>query len=116
MSIPENFLCFFNDSFEMLKYLSGGLLIIILFIKFSKIPRPLFKSLLQITLLSYLFWSFIGWYPPIRFNLYSLGMGILLFAVFQVVFLKSKKLKYLYAFLWTINFYLLEHWNVFGNY
>lgn len=116
VSIPENFLCFFNDSFEMLKYLSGGLLIIILFIKFSKIPRPLFKSLLQITLLSYLFWSFIGWYPPIRFNLYSLGMGILLFAVFQVVFLKSKKLKYLYAFLWTINFYLLEHWNVFGNY
>ena len=43
-SIPENFLCFFNDSLEMLKYLSGGILIIILFIKFSKIPRALLKK------------------------------------------------------------------------
>ena len=57
------------------------------------------------------FYSLIGWYPPLRFNLYSIGNCLVLISCIQVI--ENTKLyeKILYSgsiFLYFVN---LNHWN-----
>ena len=113
VSIPENFICYFNDTIITFRYLIGGVVVVLLLSFFSKVPKLVVKNLLLITSISYLFWSLIGWYPPIRFNLYSIGMCLTLLAVLQIIFLNSNFKKIMFITIWSVYFYQIEHWNVF---
>lgn len=113
VSIPENFICYLNDSIITFRYLIGGVAIILLFTFFSKVPELMVRNLLLMSLISYLFWSLIGWYPPIRFNLYTIGMSLTLMAVLQIVFLNNNFQKMIFIIIWSIYFYQIDHWNVF---
>lgn len=112
-SIPENFICYLDDTIITFRYLIGGFIIILLLIFFSKVPNLIIKNLFLLTLISYLFWSLIGWYPPVRFNLYTIGMSLTVLAVLQIIFLNSNIQKMLFLIVWSVYFYQIEHWNVF---
>lgn len=113
VSVPENFICYFKDSLITLEYLLGGVLIILFFTFFTKIPNLLLNKLAIVTVVGCLFWSLIGWYPLIRLNLYTLGISMTMLAFFQITFLRNFYLKVLLLLSWCGYFYFIDHWNIF---
>lgn len=115
-TIPENFICYFEDFFKVLIYLFVPLAYIIikfLIIYFSNLlndDKSNIKFLFLIFMLNFLFWSLMGWYPPLRLNLYSVFPFI--FTLF-VILLKYSTLKVqMISLLNTIVYLLsLKHWN-----
>ena len=72
------------------------------------------KKLSFIFIVSFIFWSFIGWYPPLRFNLYSLGHFLTFLFCVQFVLLEESKIKNLTALSYVVYFISLNHWNYPG--
>lgn len=102
-SIPENFACYLIDTTKTFLYLF--LLIFFLIFKIYIVNRfnnifllsnVIFKNLIIVFAINFTFWSFIGWYPPIRFNLYS---------IFPFLFV-------LFLILIQVN---QNHWIIFSN-
>lgn len=114
VNIPENFICYGKDTLLTFQYLILLIILIIIFIPLAKVPKQLNLIIFQISLLSYLFWSFIGWYPPIRFNLYTIGNVALILAIIQVVFIKKLYLKTFFVSIWIYISINLDHWNTFN--
>jgi len=114
VSIPENFYCYFKDNLDLLIYLSVPFLCVILFIYKTRLLSSEdtdIRNLFSITLFLYLFWSFIGWYPPIRFSYYSLGnLIIILFIIFCLMIKDIKFLVIIISSYATYALYL-NHWN-----
>lgn len=114
VTIPENFYCYFNDNLMLIFYL-GLPVIAIIYLSFKykeliKLDQNL-KNLLSLSVFLYLFWSFIGWYPPIRFSYYSIGnLVILLFAYF-ISHIKDSFHLSLLLFSYCIYMLNLNHWN-----
>ena len=111
-SIPENFFCYFEDIWLSSTYLYLPLTLLILCFVFSKnLNKTLLNNFLITGFITMFFWSFIGWYPPLRFGLYSYGNILMLFCIFYFTSFESKKIKIAYIF--TIFFGLLNisHWN-----
>ncbi len=111
-NIPENFLCYIEDIWLSSIYLFIPLLLIIFsFIFSSNLDKTLIRNFLITGSITMFFWSFIGWYPPLRFGLYSFGNILMLLSIFYYVSFKNKKIKVAYIF--TIFFGLLNisHWN-----
>ena len=115
-TIPENFICYFQDTKSTLIYL----LVPIIFISVKEFTDVYFykKNKLKIinfailfAFLMYGFYSFIGWYPPLRFNLYSIGNCLTLIGCLQIVRdenLRDRVLYFSSLFLYFLN---LNHWN-----
>ena len=78
MSIPIFLNCYLSDFSKSLLYLFNLLVLILSTYHFignreKALYIALLKKLSTVFLVSFVFWSFIGWYPPLRFSLYSLG-------------------------------------------
>jgi len=111
-SIPENFICYIEDIWLSSTYLYLPLTLLILCFVFSKnLNKTLLNNFLITGFITMFFWSFIGWYPPLRFGLYSFGNILMLLSIFYFTSFESKKIKTAYIF--TIFFGLLNisHWN-----
>ena len=59
----------------------------------------------------YIFYLFIGWYPPIRFSYYSLGHFIVVISIYSLFCIEKAKQKNLLASVLAIYFLFLNHWN-----
>jgi hypothetical protein len=115
VTIPENFICYFNDLKQMIMYilipilLIGIILIVNIFSERKK--YPLIKEVLFISISLFSFWSLIGWYPPIRFSFYSIGHMVTL--ILLIFYLSEKKvfLKSLIFFSIMSAYIFIPHWN-----
>ena len=82
MSVPLFLQCYLNDFLRSLIYLST--LPVLCILSYRNADKAIsntftaFKNLFLIFLVSFSFWAFIGWYPPLRFNLYSVGSFLVL--------------------------------------
>ena len=112
-NIPDNFICFFNDMMNVSRYLLIPCLIILiyLFLYNLKKTNQMHKLIVISGIVNLFFWSLIGWYPPLRFGLFSFGNLIILYLIYVFLNLPSIKLKML--ILASIIFGLLNinHWN-----
>ncbi|MDA9706060.1 hypothetical protein N9U94_02395 [Acidimicrobiaceae bacterium] len=113
-TIPENFLCYFSDTLNMLYYMIVPVVVVIFSLFF--VNKTIFKNfyfleLIYVALVFSLFWSLIGWYPPLRFNLYALGY---LISILYLVFIFSNKdniVKTILTLNYIFFFLSLNHWN-----
>tara|TARA_B100000427_G_scaffold56714_1_gene44289 strand:- start:8704 stop:10086 length:1383 start_codon:yes stop_codon:yes gene_type:complete len=109
--LPKNFYCYGVDSLNLIKYLLIPVVLLILVKIVNRNKDQIYKKVILVGGFSYLFWSLIGWYPPIRFSLYSLGN--LIFIMLIIEFLKLKKFNERIFYLFTLLFSLfhISHWN-----
>tara|TARA_Y100000389_G_scaffold203579_1_gene252463 strand:- start:34757 stop:35998 length:1242 start_codon:yes stop_codon:yes gene_type:complete len=116
VSIPENFQCYFADNYDTLIYLLIPLMLILAnhFLKNSKV---LFKNysfeyyIISLSAFIFIFWSFIGWYPPIRFSYYSIGNLIILIFALNIIKIESSLLKSFTLLSYLSYTLFLNHWN-----
>ncbi len=114
-TIPENFLCYFRDTINTLYYLSIPIILatgsLLLNKTISNKQKKKLKNLFMIVSILFVFWSFIGWYPPLRFNLYSIGNGIAIILSIQFLNLRHYSEKFLFLSSITSYFLYINHWN-----
>ena len=116
VTIPENFICYLTDFSQMILYILFPIILLLLlflinyFVDTSK-KYPLINQALFISFSLFLFWSLIGWYPPIRFNFYSLGH--LMSILFVLVYVSEKQIvnKILIVISLTSAYLFIPHWN-----
>ena len=84
---------------------------IIYFFKYRFLENKELKIILNIFLIVYFFYSLIGWYPPLRFNLYSFSN--VLFLILGISLISHETNKNFYILFSGILFYFLglNHWN-----
>ena len=116
MSVPLFLKCYFLDFLNSVFYLLNLVVLLIGTYKYidqgkKELYTSLFKKLLTIFIISFIFWSFIGWYPPLRFNLYSIGYFLTFCFCIQFIFINNDKIKTLSAFTYILYFLFLNHWN-----
>lgn len=116
VTIPANFRCYFIDNAKTLIYLLVPLLIFLITQFLYKNNLSFRKNtpvnyLVMISLFLYTFWSFIGWYPPIRFSYYSIGNIIIILFSFQFFHLKDKNIKTIAISSYILYSLSLNHWN-----
>ena len=109
--LPRNFYCYANDSINLIKYLLVPVLLLIVVKVINRKKINIYKNVYMVGSIAYLFWSLIGWYPPIRFSLYSLGN--LIFILLIIEFLKLENIYEKLIFLSSLLFSLfhISHWN-----
>lgn len=118
-SIPQNFKCYLVDITKTLRYLSIPLIYITIsycldFLnqKYSSTKFQHIKiNVVLITIIYMIFWSLIGWYPPIRFSLYPIGFFLTTLLMLDYLNIQKniEKVQFLVA---NISFFLgLNHWN-----
>lgn len=111
VSIPENFYCYLSDTLNLINYLMVPILLIMVTLLISKkIYRFHFLGL-EFVIFLYIFWSFIGWYPPIRFNYYSLGHFIIITTIVIYFSIEKKLERALFLFTYLFFTLFLNHWN-----
>ena len=115
-TIPENFICYFKDTLKTLYYLCLPILFSVfnfqLFKKIKNCKTKKFEiNLSLIVIVLFIFWSFIGWYPPLRFNLYSIGNGLILVLTMQYLYLNKLNEKIFFLASLIFYFLFLNHWN-----
>ena len=115
-TIPENFICYFKDTLKTLYYLGLPILFSVfnfqLFKKIKNCKTKKFEiNLSLIVIVLFIFWSFIGWYPPLRFNLYSIGNGLILVLTMQYLYLNKLNEKIFFLASLIFYFLFLNHWN-----
>lgn len=115
-SIPENFICYLEDFFKVVIYLCAPIayvsikLLIVYFSNLLRDDKSSIKFLFLIFMLNFLFWSLIGWYPPLRLNLYSVFPFI--FILFIILLKYSIRKVQIISILNTMVYLLsLKHWN-----
>jgi len=116
MSVPLFLKCYLTDFLNTLLYISvlpSLCLIIYRHIepKNKKIFISSVKNLFFIFLISFVFWSFIGWYPPLRFNLYSIGSFFVFLFCIQYLLVTNFRIKYISGLIYISYFISLNHWN-----
>jgi hypothetical protein len=109
-SLRKNFNCYVQDTLLTNSYLRYILLLTILnlfyyFFK-SKKYKVFIKNLLFTTLIIYVFWSLNGWYQPIRFTFYSIGVFITFAFIFFALIEKNIFFNSLNLISYTTYFYL----------
>ena len=109
--IPDFFVCYLKDTSYSLNYLLPIVLFSVLIIALKEIKIN--KEVYLLFLTYYLFWSLIGWYPPIRFSLYSINAFLVVVIIHYIFSVKTNL--YNTLILVTIMGYLLylENWNYF---
>ena len=116
MDIPLFLRCYFNDLLKTIYYLSVPLIIFLINYFYMKEDtkeklKKVSFNLVPISLIIFIFTAFIGWYPPIRLNLYSLGHLVTVLFGVQILLTSNKKIvfsSFLTYFSYSI---FLNHWN-----
>ena len=116
VTIPKNFQCYLSDNLNTIMYLAIPIVLLIFnnLINNSKIQ---FKNnsyqyyVISLSFFIYVFWSFIGWYPPIRFSYYSIGNLVIILFALQLLNIENNLIKII-----TLSSYIsftlyLNHWN-----
>ena len=116
MSIPLFLKCYLVDFAKTIFYLSPIIYLCILNWlksrnKNSNKFRQVYGNLLFIYISLFIFWSFIGWYPPLRFNLYGLSYFLLFIYIIQILELTQKVDILFLASIYCLYFLYLNHWN-----
>ena len=112
VTMPENFICYFSDSLNTLLYLSIPLIGAFIYFLQNKKDYVDYKfQLLIIFLMFYSFYSLIGWYPPLRFNLYSISNMLTLFLLISILNSNRVLSKNIYILGNIIYLFGLNHWN-----
>ena len=113
-SIPQNFKCYFFDNLNTLYFMYLPVLFCFIYlllnwktIKNKTILIPLFEIFVIINI----FWSFIGWFPPVRFSFYSWGHLIIFLSILIFYQLNSWNEKILYCLAYIFFFMFLNHYN-----
>ena len=119
MSVPLFLQCYLNDFLRSLIYLSTLPVLCILSYRnadkaYIKIQLTAFKNLFLIFLVSFSFWAFIGWYPPLRFNLYSVGSFLVLLFCISFSLIHNSNVIKLTGLTYSTYFLFLNHWNFLG--
>ena len=112
--LPQSFKCYFNDNLLTLKYLYIPLIFIILYFWFQRrtfFRHSFWRPLLEMFLLVNIFWSFIGWYPPVRFSFYSWGNLTIVILIIIFYDLTTVIQKTLFTIAYILFFILLNHYN-----
>jgi len=112
--LPHNFICYISDNVMTLQYLYIPFLFSIsyLYMKREVLFRANFwRPLLEIFILVNIFWSFIGWYPPVRFSFYSWGHLIIFVSIIIFYDLSTTVQKTLFATAYFCYFMFLNHYN-----
>ena len=112
--LPQNFKCYLNDNLMTLKYLYVPLIFGILYLYIKRktfFVGNFWRPLIEISILVNIFWSFIGWYPPIRFSFYSWGHLIVFVSIIIFYNLTSKVQKTLFTAGYIFYFMFLNHYN-----
>tara|TARA_B100001741_G_scaffold255439_1_gene217930 strand:+ start:4189 stop:5523 length:1335 start_codon:yes stop_codon:yes gene_type:complete len=117
VTIPENFICYLNDFKRMTLYIFIPIFIILIifltnFFIEKNIKYNFLYETLFITISLFLFWSLIGWYPPVRFNFYSIGHLVTLLFVIQYVHEKNILNKLTILLMSITSYILIPHWNI----
>tara|TARA_X000000368_G_scaffold111569_1_gene86866 strand:+ start:31563 stop:32951 length:1389 start_codon:yes stop_codon:yes gene_type:complete len=112
-NIPDNFLCFLNDLINTAKYLWLPCLILLayLFFYFPKNFTSLSKFIFVSSSVNIFFWSLIGWYPPLRFSLFSFGNVIILYLMYCLVTHHNLKIKSIILSSIIFGLININHWN-----
>ena len=110
--LPDNFICYFVDNMYSFIYMGIPIIITTIFIKkVSPIETDILNKVIAIFLLVYSFFSLIGWYPPLRFTLYSLANTY--FLIIAILILKNDlNIESFFHFIGIgLYFFGLNHWN-----
>ena len=112
-NIPDNFICFFSDMVNVSKYLWLPFFILLTYLFFytHKEHTSLDRFLITTGFVSIFFWSLIGWYPPLRFSLFSLGNFIFLYLIYLFINLNNFKMKVAILASTTFGLLNINHWN-----
>ena len=111
-SIPENFICYFEDIRLSSIYLFIPVFLIIFSILFSKqINSSLRKNFLITSFVTMFFWSFIGWFPPLRFGLYSYGNVLMILLILYFSSFDNLYIKLSYTLTLLFGLLNISHWN-----
>ena len=116
MSVPLFLECYMYQLLDVIKYLILPILLAIfntlLLIKNQNEKfKKLLKNLSAIFITTLIFWGFIGWYPPLRIGLYSVGFFITFLLAIQFALLENSKLFYVGLVLSILYYLYLPHWN-----
>ncbi len=114
-SLSTFYRCYLNDNILTLKYLSSFFICLIVsyFLYKEKylLSNNLLKYILLIFSFSYIFWSFIGWYPPVRFSIYSFGNLFLLLIIYISTIMNTDIGRYIFLTTTIYYFLTLANWN-----
>jgi len=116
VTIPENFECYFLDNFNTLLYLSLPIALVLInhILKNSRIIIKKYSFeyyIISISVFVYLFWSFIGWYPPIRFSYYSIGNLVVILFILSFSNINNSMIKNITLTSYLLFTLYLNHWN-----
>lgn len=111
VEIPDNFICYFQDNILTLIYLIVPFVLVVLNFLFLKVKQKKLLSLNITVLTIFLFWSLIGWYPPIRFSFYSIGNLVILLNIFIFFNTTNKILRYTHLLSYSTYCLFINHWN-----
>ena len=111
VTIPENFICYFQDTGNTLLFLLVPILSVVILFVTKKFNSNIEVIILMSCLYYYLFWSLIGWYPPLRFNLYSLNYLFVLLLLVGYFQIERKSEKFFLITSNIIFFVSASHWN-----
>ena len=119
MSVPIFLKCYLADFLDSVFYLLNLVVLLLGTYKYidqlkKELYVSLFKKLLTVFTVTFIFWSFIGWYPPLRFSLYSICYFLTLIFCIQFIFINNDKIKILSGFSYILYFLFLNHWNYIG--
>lgn len=117
VTIPENFICYLTDFKKMIMYIAFPVLLIFSIYLLNYLLREhqsylLIKESIFISVSLFAFWSLIGWYPPIRFNFYSIGhFATILLIIFLIN--EQKTINKALILLASFSAYIfIPHWNI----
>ena len=113
--ISSFYKCNFSITLDVIKFYWYQILLLLLFLTVQKKFYKNFKllNLITIVLFIYLFWAFIGWYPPFRFINYSLGYFI--FITFALIVRYNFKNEILYILSMVISLLDVQYLGVYNN-
>tara|TARA_X000000368_G_scaffold417249_1_gene413129 strand:- start:5753 stop:6343 length:591 start_codon:yes stop_codon:yes gene_type:complete len=113
--LPYNFICYFKDNLNVIKYLYLPFIFVVIYLVFygtklinkKNYLRPLFEVIILVNI----FWAFIGWYPPIRFSYYSIGHLIIFLSILIFYEINNLLSKTTYLIGYTSFFIIHNHYN-----
>jgi len=116
MSIPLFLKCYISDFLKTLIYLSLPIFVSIMNLNIlrknsERKVLDLYKDLFLIFIILFSFWAFIGWYPPLRFNLYSVGFLVTFLLSIQFISLPWRKIVLPEGAAIFLYYLFLNHWN-----
>ena len=82
-----------------------------LFFYFPKNFTSLSKFIFVSSSVNIFFWSLIGWYPPLRFSLFSFGNVIILYLMYCLVTHHNLKIKSIILSSIIFGLININHWN-----